>query len=115
MADDPTIAWRLDRIEEGVRDLGQRVVAADLYARDRAELERDVAELRAQLAEEKLARKEADKAEADAREKGDRELKAELKTEITSQGTNWRQFVYAGVVPGLAILAGILLQLKGGK
>lgn len=109
--DNSTIAWRLGRIEDGVRDLAQRVVNADLYARDRAELERDIAELRAQLAEEKLARKEADKAEAEARDKADRDLK----TEISGQGSNWRQFVYAGVVPGIVLLAGILLQLRGGK
>lgn len=111
MADESTIGWRLDRIEEGVRDLAQRVVAADLYARDRAEFQRDVAELRAALAEEKLARKEADKAEADARREGDRDLK----TEITGQGTNWRQAIYAGVIPGVLFLLTILLQLKGGS
>ncbi len=101
MADDSsTIAWRLAQLEEAVRGLSQRVVAADLYARDRAELERDIAELRAQLAEEKLARKEADR---------------DLKTEITGQGTNWRQAIYAGVIPGALFLLGLLWQLKGGK
>lgn len=102
MADEPnsTIAWRLAQIETAVRDLGQRVVSADLYARDRAEIERDIAELRAALAEEKLARKE------DVRE---------IKTEMSGQRTNWRQAVYAGVIPGVLFLVGILLQLKGGK
>lgn len=100
VADEPsTIAWRLERLEETLRDLGLRVVSADLYARDRAELERDIAELRAQLAEEKLARKEADR---------------DLKLEIAGQGTNWRQAIYAGVIPGVLFLVGILLQLKGG-
>lgn len=100
MADDPTIAWRLDRIEEAVRDLGLRVVGTDLYARDRAEIERDIADLRRELAEEKLARKEAVR---------------DVKAEIAGQGTNWRQAIYAGVIPGLLFLVGILLQLKGGK
>lgn len=100
MADDPTIAFRLGAIEETLRDLRQRVVGADLYAAHRAEMERDIAQLGAALAEEKLARKE------DVRE---------LKAQITSQGTNWRQFVYAGVVPGIILLAGILMQLRGGK
>lgn len=100
MADESTIAWRLAQIENAVRDLGTRVVSADLYARDRAEIERDIADLRAQLAEEKLARKEADR---------------DLKTEITGQGSNWRQAIYAGVIPGALFLVGILLQLKGGR
>jgi hypothetical protein len=95
----PTIVWRLDRIEEAVRDLGQRVVASDLYARDRAELERDIAELRAALAEEKLARRE------DVRD---------LKAAQDKQGTNWRQAIYAGVIPGVLFLVGILLQLRAG-
>lgn len=112
MADDfSTIGWRLDRIEETLRDLGLRVVSVDLYTRDRTETERRLAEIERDIAEEKLARKEADKAEATAREKAD----ASLKAEIAGQGTNWRQFVYAGVVPGLVLLAGILMQLKGGK
>lgn len=122
MADDPTITWRLDRIEETLRDLSQRVVGADLYARDRAEFERDFAEIRRDLAELKLAlqaaieaerqaRKEADKTEAEAREKADRDLKGEL----AGQGTNWRQAIYAGLIPTLLFLVGILLQLKGGK
>lgn len=100
MADESTIAWRLAQIENAVRELGQRVVSADLYARDRAEIERDIADLRAALAEEKLARRE------DVRE---------IKTTITGQGTNWRQAIYAGVIPGVLFLVGILLQLKGGK
>ena len=100
MADESTIAWRLAQIETAVRDLGQRVVTAELYSRDRAELERDVADLRAALAEERLARKE------DVRE---------IKTQLTTQGTNWRQAIYAGVIPGVLFLIGILLQLKGGK
>jgi hypothetical protein len=98
--DNPTIAWRLAQIETAVRDLGQRVVSADLYGRDRAELERDIADLRRELAEEKLARKEADR---------------DLKADIAGQGSNWRQAVYAGAIPTVLFLLGILLQLKGGK
>lgn len=105
MADDPTITWRLDRIEETLRDLGQRVVTAELYARDRAELERDIADLRRELAEEKLAR----------RDLAAKEEVRDLKTQLASQGTNWRQAIYAGVIPGVLFLVGILLQLKGGK
>jgi hypothetical protein len=111
MADESTISWRLAQIETAVRDLGTRVVSADLYARDRAEIERDLADLRAQLAEEKLARKEAMRDEETDRKAGDQEVKALL----TTQGSNWRQAIYAGVIPGVLVLIGILLQLKGGK
>lgn len=101
MADEPTaITWRLDRIEETLRDLPVRIVSAELYARDRAEIERRLAEIERDIAEEKLARKE------DVRE---------VKTQLTTQGTNWRQAIYAGVIPGVLFLIGILLQLKGGK
>lgn len=101
MADDfSTIGWRLDRIEETLRDLGLRVVSVDLYTRDRTEIERRLAEIERDIAEERLARKEAVR---------------EVKGEVAGQGSNWRQFVYAGVVPGLVLLAGILMQLKGGK
>lgn len=105
MADDSTIAYRLDRIEETLRDLGQRVVSAELYARDRAEIERDIADLRRELAEEKLAR----------RDLAAKEEVRELKAQFATQGTNWRQAIYAGVIPGVLFLAGILLQLKGGR
>lgn len=98
--DSSTIAWRLAQIETAVRDLGQRVVPADLYARDRAEWERRLGELERELAEERRARKEADR---------------DLKTEMAGQGANWRQAVYAGAIPTLLFLLGILLQLKGGK
>jgi hypothetical protein len=100
VADDyTTIGWRLDRIEETLRDLGLRVVSVDLYTRDRTEIERRLAEIERDIAEEKLARKEAVR---------------EVKAEVAGQGTNWRQAIYAGVIPGLLFLVGILLQLKGG-
>ena len=105
MADESTIAWRLAQIETAVRDLGQRVVTAELYSRDRAELERDIADLRRELAEEKLAR----------RDLAAKEEVRELKAQFAAQGTNWRQAIYAGVIPGVLFLIGILLQLKGGK
>ena len=98
--DNSTIAWRLAQLENAVRDLSQRVVGADLYARDRAELERDIADIRRELAEEKLARKEGDR---------------DLKSEITGQGSNWRQAIYAGVIPSVLFLLTLLWQIKGGK
>ncbi|TDD88349.1 hypothetical protein [Actinomadura rubrisoli] len=105
MADDnSTIAWRLDRIEEALRDLGLRVVSADLYTRDRTEIERRLAEIERDIAEERLARKEADKDLADRMDKG---------------GANWRQALFSGVVPGvffvITLAVTILLALRGGK
>lgn len=113
MADDPsTIAWRLQRLEEAVRDLGLRVVSVELYTRDRAEVERDLVELRAALADEKQARKEADRDEAKAREKGD----DELSDRMDKGGSNWRQAIYSGAIPSLLVLASILVSvLRGGK
>lgn len=105
MADDySTIAWRLERVEEALRDLGIRVVSVDLYTRDRAEIERDIAEIRAALAEEKLARREADK-----------QIRDQVDKQADKQGNNWRQAIYAGVIPGVLFLATILLQLKAGS
>lgn len=103
MADDYTtaeIVRRLSSIEQTLRELGLRVVSVDLYTRDRTEIERRLAEIERDIAEEKLARKEAVR---------------EVKAEVAGQGTNWRQAIYAGVIPGLLFLVGILLQLKGGK
>lgn len=114
MADDYTtaeIVRRLSSIEQTLRELGLRVVSVDLYTRDRTEIERRLAEIERDIAEERLARKEAAKNEAEAREKADRDLK----TAIDGQGSNWRQAIYAGVIPGVLVLIGILLQLKGGK
>ena len=91
---------RLDRIEQQLHELSVRVVPGDLYARDRAEIERRLAEIERDIVEERLARKEADR---------------DLKEQIAGQGTNWRQAIYAGVIPGLLFLIGILLQLRGGK
>ena len=103
MADDYTtaeIVRRLSSIEQTLRELGLRVVSVDLYTRDRTEIERRLAEIERDIAEEKLARKEAVR---------------DVKAEIASQGSNWRQAVYAGAIPTFLFLVGILLQLKGGK
>lgn len=112
MADDnSTIAWRIQRIEESLRDLASRVVSTELYSRDRAELERRISDLEHDIVQEQVARREADLQEQAARKEGDRDLR----DAIAGQGTNWRQAIYAGVIPGLLFLIGILLQLKGGK
>lgn len=127
MADDPsTIVWRLGRVEDALRDLGQRVVPTDLYGRDLAVLQRDIADIKREIAEEKLARKEAveaeraarkeaDKGEGEAREKADKALAERM----DKGGANWRQALFSGVVPGvffvITLAVTILLAMRGGK
>lgn len=94
------VVRRLDRIEQQLLDLSRQALSPDLYSRDRSEIERRLADLERDIADERQSRREADK---------------ELRDAITGQGTNWRQAIYAGVIPGLLFLVGILLQLKGGK
>ncbi|MFB4320677.1 hypothetical protein [Actinomadura sp. 21ATH] len=109
MADDPsTIAWRLQRLEEAVRDLGLRVVSVELYTRDRAEVERDLVELRAAIADEKQARKDDVK-----------DIRAQADKQAERQSGNWRQALFGGVIPGLVVLLSVAVQIvlatRGGK
>jgi hypothetical protein len=92
------IVRRLDRLEVLLQDLSMRLVSADVYNRDQRETERRFAELERELAEEKQARKEDIKTLADRMDKG---------------GSNVRQAIYAGLIPSVLFLVGILLQLKG--
>ncbi|WP_143220386.1 hypothetical protein [Actinomadura sp. CNU-125] len=132
MPDDAT-RFRLERLEETQRDLAQRAVPTDLYARDRAEHERTINDLRAALIEEKAARRAADEAarmawqaaleaERVAREKADEDEEddrkrdvADIKTQMVNRGTSWRQAIYTGLFPVLLFLATILFQLKAGS
>jgi hypothetical protein len=86
---------RLDRIE----GLLLRLVSQDVYSRDQREAERRFTELERDMAEERQTRKD--------------EVKA-LRDQFQQTGTNWRQAIYAGVIPGVLFLVGVLLQLKGG-
>ncbi|REF00281.1 hypothetical protein [Thermomonospora umbrina] len=105
-----------------MREMGLRVVSADIYTRDRAEIERRFAAFGTALAEERTARDQAVRdlkaelvreiaEESAAREQAVREVKQAA----DQQGTNWRQAVYAGVIPSALFLVGILLQLRGGN
>jgi small-conductance mechanosensitive channel len=126
VADDPsTIAWRLAQLETAVRDLGQRVVSKDIHGRDLEEVKRRLAEIERDIAEEKLARKEAIEAERQAREKADQSEKEarekadkETADRLDKGGANWRQVIFNGVLPALFVLANIilavLLALRGG-
>lgn len=107
MVDEPglgEVVRRLDRLEvrleELIRELALRLVSADVYSRDQREAERRFTEMERDLIAEVEARKAAD---------------TELRDSLSQQGSNWRQAVYAGVIPGALFLIGILLQLKGGK
>lgn len=107
MADDWSmgeVVRRLDRLEALIRDLSLRVVPMEVYTRDRAELERRMAELDRDLDAERTARKEADRELADRMDKG---------------GANWRQALYTGVIPGvffvITLTVTVLLALRGGK
>lgn len=93
------IARRLDKLEELLRELATRFVLQELYLRDQREWERRVTELDRDLAEERQARKD--------------EVKA-IRDQLRESGTSWRQAIYAGVIPSVLFLVGILLQLKGG-
>lgn len=116
MADDPTVTWRLDRLEQQQHEQAARSIAPELYARDRAELERDVADLRTQLEEERRARRAAeerwDKACAERVDKAEKRITDRL----DKSGTNWRQSLFSGVLPtlflALTLLVTVLLALR---
>ncbi|MDL4812827.1 hypothetical protein [Actinomadura opuntiae] len=106
MVDDPTVKWRLDRLEQQQHEQAARSISPELYARDRAELERDIADLRRHL----------DKVEKECQ---DRVEKAEKRVSdrLDKSGTNWRQSLFQGVLPtlflALTLLVTVLLALRG--
>lgn len=103
MADEVSLAEvvrRLVRLEQLLQELSLRLVSTDVYNRDQREFERRFTEIERDLAEERTARR------ADI---------AEVKARLDGTGTNWRQAIYAGVIPGVLFLVATLLQLKGGK
>lgn len=94
------VVRRLVRLESLLQELSLRLVSTDIYTRDQREVERRFTELERDLAEERTAR---------------RSDVTEIKARFDSQGTNWRQAIYSGILPAILFLVGILLQLKGGK
>ena len=102
MTDDYTtaeIVRRLTSIEQTLRELSIRMVPQDAFMRAEREWERRITELERDLESERQARRDRDR---------------EIRAELAGQGTNWRQAIYAGVIPGVLFLIGILLQIKGG-
>ncbi|GAA4226123.1 hypothetical protein GCM10022254_10100 [Actinomadura meridiana] len=96
------VTFRLDRLERGQQDLAARSIAPELYARDRAELERRISELETELEQERDARRAAVRA---------------LHDRLDKAGTNWRQALFSGVLPALffiiTITVTVLLALRG--
>lgn len=108
MPDEPSlgdvVVWRLDRLEELLRDLSLRIVSQDIYSRDQRETDRRIAELERDLAAEREARKAADK-----------ELREQVTAASTQSGTNIRQAIYSGLIPSVLFLLSILITLSTAK
>jgi hypothetical protein len=97
------LAWRLDQITVLVRDL----VSRSEYTTDQRHIERRFTELDRDITEERQAREIAVK-----------ETKDQLASATTQSGTNWRQAIYSGLIPGILFLVGMLItisQTRGGK
>ena len=102
MADDVSpgeIVRRLDRLEV----ILLRQVSADVYNRDQRETDRRLTELERDLGEE-----------VERRRQDIKDLRARMDEREKTSGANIRQAIYAGLIPSVLILIGILLQLKGG-
>lgn len=99
MADEPSlgeVSRRIDQVSMSLTQLVQRTeYTADRRFDDRrfGELESDVVELRRHLTEEMRA------------------LKASIDAATERRGTNVRQAVYAGVLPAVLVLMGIVVQI----
>lgn len=114
------VVRRLDRLDEFLRELSLRLASlTDVYSRDQRETDRRFVELERDLAEEREARKAEVTQERQAREAAVRELKEQQRQQAAQRGTDWRQLLYNGLVPGLLFLltmaVTILLAFRGGK
>lgn len=89
---------RLDGFENLLRETSLRVVSQDAFNQYRQDADRRFAEVDRDLGQEVSDRKA-----------GDQDLRAGQE----KQGSNWRQAIYAGLIPSALFLVGILLQLKG--
>ncbi|MDB5911099.1 MAG: hypothetical protein JWP34_5216 [Massilia sp.] len=102
MPDEPglgEVVRRLERLETLLLSL--RVVSEDLYNRDQRETERRFTELERDLADERQARQVAD-----------RELKEQFTAATTTSGSNMRQAIFSGLIPGVLFLISILITLS---
>jgi hypothetical protein len=93
------LARRIDEVLRTVRDLPGR----GEYTEYRQHVEHRFTDIERDVADERDARKEADKALADRLDKA---------------GTNWRQVLYQGLFPGIAIIitaANLWISSRGGS
>jgi hypothetical protein len=97
------VVRRLDRFEEMLREFGLRVVSQERYNTEQRLWENRFTELQRDLADEREARK------ADVKE-----LKDNAQQRTSQTGSNIRQAVYSGLIPGVVFLLGVLFTLKGG-
>lgn len=90
----------MDELKVMVRDL----VSRGEYTNDQRHIDRRFADLEHDLEVERQARQAADK-----------ELKEQLASTTSTTGTNIRQAIYSGLIPGVLFLISVLITMRGGK
>lgn len=99
VADEPSLGELSRRFDHMTSMLGQLVQRAE-YTADRRYDDRRFAEIEADLGEMRRAWSEELK-----------ELKASIDAATEKRGTNMRQAVYAGILPAVLVLLGIVVQI----
>ncbi|HEY9367573.1 hypothetical protein [Streptomyces sp.] len=103
MADEVSTGELARRIDE-VKGILQGLVSRPEYSSDQRHVEHRFTEIERDIEVEKAAREAADKA---------------LHERMDKSGTNWRQTVFSGLVPGvfflLTMAVTILLAFRGGR
>lgn len=94
------LARRMDELKVMLRDL----VSRGEYATDQRHIERRFGELERDLEVERQARQAADK-----------EIKEQVTSATSTSGTNIRQAIYSGLIPGVLFLISVLITMRGGK
>lgn len=100
------VARRLTEVKEIVQDL----VGRREYGEFQRLIEHRFTDIERDVEQERGERKAQVEREREERQAADQELKSSHER----QGTNWRQAIYAGLIPGVLFLITVLLQLKGG-
>jgi hypothetical protein len=96
------VVRRLDRMEEMLREL----VSVQVYTRDQRETDRriEATEKRIQLLERRM--------EDMAEEKDVQALERRVEDAAKQSGTNVRQAIFSGLIPGVLFLITILIQIS---
>ena len=105
------LARRLDEIAR----LLQGLVGRGEYTEYQRLIEHRFTELERDHAEERTARRVEQVEERQARKAAIKELRDEFKAESTQSGSNVRQAIYSGLIPGVVFLLGVLFSLRGGR